>query len=150
MKHITEYSKFNESWIGDKFHSLIDAISVKLNSRYANKIKNKIESNTPEENEKLLKMITKEFLKFKNDERKHGIKKSAFSKHQWDHLDAILVSIFGITSYLYHGFNDPLVWMWIFLCIMKYKQTIKSYNDNEENTYKEIIDYIKTSLKSES
>lgn len=48
MKHITEYSKFNESWVGDKFHSLIDAISLKLNSRDANKIKRKIDENTPE------------------------------------------------------------------------------------------------------
>lgn len=48
MKHITEYSKFNESWVGDKFHSLIDAISLKLNSRYANKIKRQIDENTPE------------------------------------------------------------------------------------------------------
>ncbi len=92
-----------------------------------------------------MKVISKELLKYK---RPDGVSDEEFiSKHQGDHLEAILVGIFGVSSYLRHGFNDPLVWMWMFLCLMKYKKVIKSYNDNEEDTYKEIVEYIKTYLK---
>lgn len=152
MKHIVKYSQYNESWIGDKFHSLIDAISLKLNSNYANKIKKKIDSNTPEKNEKLLKLVVSELKKFKRPEgvSDEEFKRRHISKHQHDHLDAILVGIFGVTSYLHHGGFNMWVYMWIFLCLMKYKKVIKSYNDNEENTYRDIIEYIKTSLKTNS
>lgn len=148
MKHITEYSKFNESWVGDKFHSLIDAISLKLNNRYENRIKQRIDSYTPEERTRLLKIMTRRLA---NYSKPAGITQKLFnlSKHSKDHFDAIICGSFGIHDYMTHDVT-LLTYFMIFICLLKYKDTIKSYNDNEEDTYKEIIDYIKSSLKDDT
>jgi hypothetical protein len=144
MNHIIDFKEFstNESWVGDKISLLLDKASKALNDRRSSKIKKWIDSNTPEQNERLYKRIKEELDRIKKPSGWFDLKKS-----DNDHLTAILYGAFGAHEYINYG---DTFWFYILIlgCLIRYKKSLRGRGTFEEDQKRELLSYIENLEKS--